>query len=318
MYWVFKQAGDLSHVADALGQANYGFLIPALVVYFAGVAVRAIRWRVLVRPVKRVSARRLFPVVVIGYMANDVLPARMGELVRAYILNRDEGISKTAGLATIFVERVFDGLVMVIFVAALGFFVPLEAGLQQVLRVASVIFVAVLLATFSAALAPERALSLIGTLLQFVSPRLRRRFAPVAEHFVAGLSVLQNPMATLSVLVLSVVAWLCEAVMYYLVGLGFSLDLGFAGYVLVTAVANLGTMIPSSPGYVGTFEALVTYTLHGFNISADLAISYTVVLHVALLVPITLLGFYYMWRRHVTLASLRPQRGDGSEQEFAQ
>src|SRR5438105_3805238 len=96
---------DMGAAAALIAGANYWLLLPALAAYFAGVWVRAVRWRYLLRPIKPMPSGRLFPVVVIGYMANDVLPARMGEIARAYVLGRQEGVSSTSVLATIAVER---------------------------------------------------------------------------------------------------------------------------------------------------------------------------------------------------------------------
>ena len=284
LYWAFQQGSDLRSVARALAQANYLYVVPALVAYFLGVAVRAVRWRLLLRPLKPLPARRLFPVVVIGYMANDVLPARMGEFVRAYVLGRGEGVSKSASLATIFVERVLDGLTMLLFIAAVAMFVPLDVGLGGVVRLAAGLLVALLLLALIIAARPK--------------------LAAVADRFLSGLGVLQSPRAMLSALGLSLLAWLCEATMYYVLSFGFALGLGFDALVLTTAVVNLGTMVPSSPGYVGTFEALAVFTLRRFAVAGDLALSYAVALHAALLVPVTLLGFYYMWRWHVSFQRL--------------
>src|SRR5207248_9014715 len=103
--WLALRGQDLRQVRRALGEADYRYLAPALLLYFAGVWVRALRWRHLLAPVRRLSARALYPVVVVGYMANDVLPWRLGEVVRAYALRERAGVSTSATLATIAVER---------------------------------------------------------------------------------------------------------------------------------------------------------------------------------------------------------------------
>lgn len=308
LYWASQQADDLRNVARALAQANYLYVAPALVAYFLGVAVRAVRWRLLLQPVKPISARRLFPVVVIGYMANDVLPVRMGEFVRAYVLGRAEGVSKSTSLATIFVERVFDGLTMLLFIAAVALFVPLDPSLENVLRIAGAVLVGLLILGLAIAVSRPLALRLVSLFLGFAPAVARPKLALVADRFLSGLGVLQSPRAMLTVLALSVLAWLSEATMYYVLGFGFALGVGFHALLLTTAVVNLGTMVPSSPGYVGTFEALAVFTLRRFAVEGDLALSYAVALHAVLLVPVTLLGLYYVWRRHVTLGLASRER----------
>ena len=128
LFFALALAGiDLREVWNALLSANYWALLPALVLYFIGVWVRALRWRILLRPLlPKLTLRRTFEVEVIGYMANNVLPARIGELVRAYVLSLREGVRKTATLATILVERIFDGITMLGFAAAVVLWVVLR------------------------------------------------------------------------------------------------------------------------------------------------------------------------------------------------
>ena len=110
------QGLDLKQVWKDLQHGNYLWLIPSVAVYFLAVLVRTWRWDYLLRPLKRISIRRLFPVVVIGYMGNNIFPFRIGELLRAYVLKRNEEVSISSSLATIVVERIFDGLTMLLFV----------------------------------------------------------------------------------------------------------------------------------------------------------------------------------------------------------
>ena len=303
--WAFRQVSDFGSVALALRGANYLYLVPALGAYFFGVWLRAARWHYLLRPLRPVPAGRLFPIVVIGYMANDVLPARLGELVRAYVLGDREDVSKTAVLATVAVERTFDGLTMLVFMAAVGAFIPLDARLQSIFQAAALIFAAALAVFFVVASSRARTLRLLETPLRVLPEHLRTRVGSVVERFLGGLGVMQSWRLLAATLALSIGAWLAEATMYYLVALGFGLSLVVPAYVLTTAVANLGGMVPSSPGYIGTFEWFALASLSLFGLGADAAISYVLVLHVALLVPVTLLGFFYLWRYGLSLRQLQ-------------
>jgi uncharacterized protein (TIRG00374 family) len=101
---------------EALKTANYWWLLPGVAVYFVGVWVRAWRWHYLLRPLKSISTRTMFPIVAIGYMGNNIYPARAGEVLRAVVLKRRQGVPVSASLATVIVERIFDGVVMLAFV----------------------------------------------------------------------------------------------------------------------------------------------------------------------------------------------------------
>jgi uncharacterized protein (TIRG00374 family) len=306
LYWAVLLVGsdNLKRAAESIQHANYWFVLPALAAYFAGVWLRAARWRVLLTPVKSLEISALFPVVVIGYMANDVLPARLGEVVRAYVLGEQEGIPKTTTLATIVVERLFDGIAMLVFVAFVGLIVPLSPQVAAVFRVATVLFVVVLAALFAAGVARSRALALVELVDLRLPTAARGRVAPLAERFLQGLDSLQSGRASATVLALSLGAWCCEAAMYYTIALGFPLHLDFPVFVLTAAVANLGAMIPGAPGYVGTFDVFAVGVLTFFGTDRGVAGGYVAVLHLALLGPVTLLGFYYLWRSNLSLRTL--------------
>ena len=121
---------DLSDVGSSFAEGNYAYVVPAIAVYFVALYFRAYRWGFLLRPLRSLSTRRLFPVVAVGYMANNLLPVRLGELGRSYYLARREPVSASTALATIIVERVFDGLVLLFLLVVAALFLPV-AGLSD-------------------------------------------------------------------------------------------------------------------------------------------------------------------------------------------
>ena len=305
---------QLDEAWQALSTANYLYILPALVAYFIGVWLRAWRWRVLLKPVKDLSANHLFPTVVIGYMANNVLPARLGEIVRAYILGEKEKVSKSATLATIVVERMFDGLSMIGFMIVILWLFPLGTGpgadlLQGILSVGAPLFLIALILFLVIASSRSLALRLTDAVLRFLPANLRDKINSVLGAFLDGLGVLRSPKDVLTVFGLSVIVWLFEASMYYIVMLGFSFRQPFYVLLLATAAANLFTIAPSTPGYVGVFDFPVRATLTAFGVAESVAIGFTLVLHAALWVPVTLLGVYFLWRDGLSLGWLR-QRGE--------
>ncbi len=293
-----------SEIGAALSRANYFYLIPALLLYFIGVWIRAIRWHFLLRSIKPVPVRSLFPVVVIGYMANDILPFRIGEVVRAFVLGQEQGISKAATLVTIVVERIFDGLTMVAFIAGASFFFPLDDFLRGLLALGAALFVGVVVILVLVVSFRERLDRLIAFVLGRLPAHWGDRAAKLIDSFLHGLSVLRNPVDALAAFGCSIAAWLFEAGMYLVLALGFQILLPYPVFVLATAAANLVASVPSTPGYVGVFDAPVKSVLTFFGIEANLATSYTLVLHVALIVPVALLGFFYAWRAGFSLAQL--------------
>ncbi len=297
---------DLGQVRHALGEADYRFLPPALLLYFAGVWVRALRWQALLSPVRRLSARTIFPVVVIGYMANNILPWRIGEFVRAYVLREREGIATSASLATIAVERICDGLTMLAFLLCASLFIPLDDELRRIAWGAATVF-GVLLLVLVAIVASA---ALRGRLLRLVTrslpAALAARLVGLVESFIDGLRILRSGRALARVAAFSIVAWGLESAMYLTIAPAFRLPLGPPEALLTTAVANLATLIPSTPGYIGVFETGVGIVVSGLlGYERALALSYAIVVHAALYFPITLWGLYYWTRSQFSFGAVR-------------
>lgn len=296
---------DPAKIWDALRQAQYIYLIPALALYFVGVGVRAIRWHFLLRDIKPIPTGSLFRTVVIGYMANDILPVRMGELVRAYVLGKQERISKASVFVTIVIERIFDGLTMLTFMVGASFLLHFsDEGLAIRVRLVSAPFIAAILALAVLAGMPSRVEGIADFFVRRLPEQFQSRATHLTQSFLAGLGVLRSPRDSFAVFAFSLIAWLCETGMYAALAQGFGMSLRFAVYLLATAFANLVTILPSTPGYVGVFDAPIIYALTTFGIEQNLATSYTIVLHAALILPVTLLGFYYAGRAGVTLTQM--------------
>jgi glycosyltransferase 2 family protein len=291
---------DFAAIGKALSEANYLWLLPGLALYFIGVGVRAIRWHYLLGPIQKVAVRRLFPVVVVGYMANNVLPVRMGEVVRAYVLDRRENVRKTASLATIVVERIMDGITMILFLSIVSLFVHINSSIEGIEKLAAVVFLVGISVFFGVAHSRKWMKQLESFGLRFVPAKLRPKVAGLADAFIDGLQVLRQWRDLLMVFLLSILAWACEGGMYWMVALAFnSLNLSVGAVFMTLAVANLATLVPSTPGYVGPFDAAAKLVLvQVFGIAQGLALSYVILLHAALYLPITLLGLYYWLTEH--------------------
>ncbi len=310
---------DLGSFWEEVKQANYWWLIPGVGVYFLAVWARAWRWHYLLRPLKAIPTSTMFPIVAIGYMGNNVYPARAGEVLRAVVLKRKEGVPISASLATIIVERIFDGVVMLAFVFInLGELARLTGGagmgggisIQQIALWGSVVFFGALLVFLLAAMFPiasEKALAWFAARL--VPTRFRARVLELGRRFLGGLESLRSPLEILMVFLTSVVIWLLETGKYWFVMQAFDFKVSFFALMLMNGIVNLATSIPSAPGYVGTFDAPGIAVLEAYGVPTALATSYTFVLHVALWLPITLLGAYYLAREGIKWGQIQVEEG---------
>jgi uncharacterized protein (TIRG00374 family) len=294
----------LQDLGAALQQANYWWLVPGIAVYFLGVWARAWRWHYLLRPIKAVPTRKMFPIVAIGYMGNNIYPARAGEVLRAVILKKKENVPISASLATIIVERVFDGVVMLAFVfinlpelARMTAHSGFVGSIQTVALWGTGAFIGALAVFLLAAMFPERTLALLaGVVRRFVPARFQEKVLGVSTRFLGGLESLRSPREALMVFLTSVVIWLFETGKYWFLMHAFPFRVSFFALMLMNGISNLVTTIPSAPGYVGTFEASGIAVLVAYNVERAIATGYTVVLHLALWFPITALGAYYFAR----------------------
>ncbi len=291
-------------VASALAGANYWWLVPAVAVYFASVWVRAYRYRYILHGVREVPGPALFPILIIGYMANNLLPARAGELVRAYVLGERHQVSKMAALGTVAVERLFDGLTLLGFLALTVLWLGGDSALKDLALIAVAIFAAALAVFVGALAAPDTTEQIVARLSRLLPGRFQRRAYDLACSFVEGLRSLRHPHAFAWVVLTSLLAWLMEAVVYFLVGRGFGLNVHFGYFVMAVGAGNLAITAPSSQGGIGPFEFFVKQVLIGAAAGEAVAAAYSFAVHAVIIVPATALGLYYLWAMNLSLGVL--------------
>lgn len=305
LYWVLRKI-NFSLLFETLRTANYWWLLPGVLVYFVALWARAWRWHYLLRPLKVISTRAMFPIVTIGYAGNNIFPARAGEVVRAVLLKKKAGIPISASLATIIIERVFDGIVMLAFIfvnlSELARMSDVSIGIAgrslsiQVVAIwGSVAFFGVLAIFLLAAMFPASTDRVLSWLVGRIMPeRHRSQVLSISRRFLDGLESLRSPIDALMVFFTSVVIWLLETVKYWFVMHAFNFTVSFFALMLMNGVVNLATTIPSAPGYLGTFDLPGIAVLEAYSVATEVAASYTFTLHFALWFPVTVLGLYYM------------------------
>ena len=300
--WISLRGLRLGEFWDVVAGANYWWILPGIAVYFVAVWARAWRWHYLLRPIKKIPTATMFPVTCIGYMGNNIYPARAGEVLRAVILKRREAVPVSASLATIIVERIFDGVVMLSFVfinlpelarltSASGF----VGNIQQVAVYGTGAFVAALVIFLLAAMFPTVTAKIGQWFIdRFLPARMRENVTGIMHKFLDGLASLRSPFNILMVFVTSVVIWLFETLKYWFVMHAFGFSVSFFALMLMNGIVNLATTIPSAPGYIGTFDAPGIAVLAAYGVPQATAAGYTLTLHAALWIPITILGAYYL------------------------
>ncbi len=308
---LFLRNADFDQVGRAFTEVSAWWIGPALVVYFAGIAARAWRWHWLLLHLQPIAWWRLFPIVAIGFGVNNVLPLRAGELVRAHVLYERHGVSRLSGLSSIFMTRVYDGLMLTAFLvigviaSLLGVQGMRDAGAELTAAMAFLVFgiTGAFLVFGAIARRPAEAERLIGRLLSRLPGQAEREWTWLPP-LIAGMSAQANRRQVIGALSASLLAWGLEALMYWMVGQAFNLGLPFPVYLLVSAAANLLITAPSTAGGVGPFEWATKATLliwlpelGALSVAGAeaAAVAYAAILHALVLVPIALTGLIFLW-----------------------
>lgn len=296
---------DFQAVGEAFREANYLYTIPNVVAILFCMWLRAVRWRYLLKPVKSISAGRLFSPVMIGFMANNILPMRLGEFVRAYSLGEKERISKSASFATIVVERVFDTFILLLMFAVVVSSSSL--GMKFPILVLGMT-VAVLLFVFFLKHKTDETLRAIERISRIFPTRVASFICNTTVRFTEGLAVLSDFGNLLRVALLSALLWVITALSNYSIFLSFDLHPPLYACFFLLVVVAFVIMLPASPGFIGTFHYGCILALSYFEIDPNISFPFSVVLWSCQYFPVTLLGLYYLRKEHL---SLREARAEG-------
>ncbi|UCE67057.1 MAG: flippase-like domain-containing protein [Candidatus Zixiibacteriota bacterium] len=246
-----------AEILYSLKKADYIWIFPNMAIVILTMIIRSVRWRYLLQNIKQFGIKRLFPSVMIGFMANNVLPARLGEFIRAYSLGIKSGESRSSIFATVVIERIFDSLALLAIFWLVIMFVPFPPAVKKfgVITLAFNIFLILFLIFLK-----QKGKKFIGGLMSFLSflpARLSERISHILTNFSEGLSIF-NRTGILGIVTLwSVILWIITALSNYFIFMAFGMYPNVvASFILLLFVAA-GVMLPSAPGFVGVFQAAV-------------------------------------------------------------
>ncbi len=283
--WLLLGAVDLPAALRVLSTAQPAWVVVMVGSVLIDVAARAGRWQALLAPVAAVTYRRVLGYTYLGYLANNVLPARLGELVRSHALGEGEGVSRTTVLGTVVVERIVD-TVIVVAVAASAVLLLDVGGLMSTAVLLGSAFVALLVVGLTLAIALHR---LPGVDRFLGIARRWPKLIDLAARLREGLAVAAHPRSLGLGLVLSAVAWVASITTFIAAGRAVDIELSFVQGALLSSGVALATIVPSGPGYLGTFELTAVGIATAFGIEPDRAFAMALLVH-ALILAVTSLG----------------------------
>ncbi len=314
---------DFAGLAHAFASADYRLVALAVLFTLTGYGFRTARWSRLLVPTKPIPVSRLFPILTVGFALNNLLPGRPGEFARAYALGQRENMSKTLGFATVVVERVSDGIVLLGFLLlAFVAFASLHLELPDAAKTAGILSALL----FGVALAgllfllwwQDLALNLFERVTRYLPASLAARLRKMLEAFTIGLRSLQSPKDLAMISLLSIAVWTCESTFYFLMLNAFGIlsdqPIRAVAAVFMTVLINLGVMIPAAPGGLGPYEAAGVFALSAFAVNETGAASVALGSHAAEYLLITGLGLLFVWREGVSLAVTSPKNAAHDEE----
>lgn len=310
--WLAGRNVDVRLMWEAFLKVHYGFVLLAILVMFCSHVLRALRWRTLMDPIKRVDVASLFSALLIGYMANILMPAHLGELLRAYVLGKKRGVSASSTFATIVVERIIDVFVLLLVMVFAILFYPFpdwinKAGYAMLVgTVGLFVFLILLKKHFSFF---ERFLNLLFSPL----PKgLKEKLGRGIRSFVLGIVPLRSGWDYLVVAVLSVLIWACYGFIIHLVLYAFDFvsayHLPWWTSLIVLVVTTIGIVVPSSPGYVGTYHWLCQVSLAMFAVPGGPALSFAILIHGVNFLPVLIVGLILAYTEGVEIFRVQDRR----------
>ncbi len=316
--WLAMRHVSLSEMLRVLRQANYVGFAGTMALTLLGFLVRAIRWRSLIVVPRRISTDSLFSTTMIGFMANMVLPLRLGEFVRPWALARREGLSKTMLLATIVVERAIDMLTLL---AMLGIAlavhpISVQSAAARLLQQGALLLVGLSVALTAFIVLLERSPKLAHGFIDLMTRPLpagpRARVQRLLDQFIEGLGLFRDLPRLAWVFGLSFAMFLVYAAAIWLSLWSLDILLGWDVALLMLVVTAIGIMVPSAPGYVGPLNAACVAGLALFKVSAEPAAAFSWFYLASQWLPITVVGLIYLNREGLSLGSLGQATQEGA------
>lgn len=322
---VFIFTVDIKTMMDSIFESDYRYYLPAFVMYLISLFFRTMRWKVLLIPIKEIKISRLFPIVIVGYMANNLLPFRIGELTRAYYTGLREDISKITVLSTIFLERILDALTLLSFIFIIGLILPLSGffdfveesfGLNRLIIIFLFIFPFILLFLIIMLISyfPRNSQIIFSKIWSFAPENIVVYLSSISENLINGLMSVRESKKLFILFVLSIPIWIFESGLFFFIGLSFDLDYVYQNIlymslymILITSIVNIGSSIPAAPGGLGLFELIARETLIFSSlgiIDRSIAGGFATLSHAILIIPVIIIGQLILFFSNISFFKL--------------
>jgi uncharacterized protein (TIRG00374 family) len=303
---------DFRSLGAALRSADYRYIFLAVVFTFINYILRAVRWRYLLISEKSIPLSSLYPATIIGYMANNLLPARLGEFVRAYTLARREQLETPSVFASLVIDRLCDGFTVLLLLLVTLFTLRLPSGIEDAaaaLRAGGtlmfLLYCAVVLFLYLLKRQTMRTLSVVGHVLKPFPRRFSDKVIPLLGSFIGGIRLSSRGEHVAALVASSAGIWLFCILPVDMTLRSFDIHLPITASIFILILLVFAVMVPASPGFIGTYHYACYKGLSVFGIPETKSVSIALIMHGTGFFPVIIAGLYYLWKNKISLNELQ-------------
>ncbi len=311
--WLALKGVNFTKAFALIKKADYRFVILGAVVVIADFSMRSLRWRILLAPVKLIKYIELLSTVFISFMANNVLPLRAGEVIRIFLIGQKEEISKTSAVGTIIIERMMD----IFAILSLSTLVFMSHPFPDYIRKIWIIFLALLvgliIVLYCLMYFRDKTLYLLNKFIfRFLPDKLENKIENLINDFINGLEILKKRHHLFLSIVISIGVWAINVLAFYFIAKGLGLtQITYSGAILVMTFVTLGISIPSSPGFVGVYEAAGIGACLLLGVEKSRAAAFIMLIHAVQILTILAVGMFFLTREHLSLIQVEKEAESG-------
>jgi uncharacterized protein (TIRG00374 family) len=305
---------DFHSVLAALSSLNIRYLIPLIFLEVIIAFVRTLRLKIIIDPIKRIGATHLYPIFCIGMMTNLLMPYLTGQVARLYIISNRTQLRKTFVFTTTVLEVLFDGMALLGIVLLISLFIVIPSQFEPWhFVVLGVVVLAVLVFLFALSRSHGKSHDFLSRFTIHLPPATKKKIDDIKHSFLSGLQFLRSTRHLFVVSTLSLLSWVVQAAMVYLLVLAFRFSISLWGAVIITAVVTIMMTVVLSPWNIGTFQGATVAAMQPFGIIKPEALAFSFMLHIFVYLPPIILGAFFSFKEGLTFRELKDEGKKGVE-----
>ncbi|MDR0399296.1 MAG: flippase-like domain-containing protein [Endomicrobium sp.] len=293
---------DIKKSFELIAGVKYFVLVPAILVYVFTYILRSVRYYYIFLPLKKTKVLDNFPYTIIGFFANNIIPLRLGELIRAKITGERLHVSRSSALATIVIERLFDVIIFVLFFFLIVTVMSFPEFIKKSFYILTFVFFICLSTLYIMLTHKNKALKVLSKMP--ISSVVESLITVFLNRFTGGLAVLKKPSILIKSFIFSGILWITEALFVVIVAYACGIHISILGGIFTVIIVGMGGIIPTAPGYFGAFELMGVLALSTLSVDKDLAFICTAICHFLQLVIIFTLGGLCVLKTKITFSDL--------------